>query len=176
MALHRSKATIMGLLEASRVNEWIVTEKLGDAFKAKASTKAPRKPKFRIRESGFFNEDNWTDVGGIVDKIGHIDTDFLIVLIMGEKDTVTEVAETVANGTVQSVLPEKMDEAVTGKEEEQNGVKDIEEDKKELEKAEAVKMDEDTEVKEDEEIKEGNKKDETESLSCDLRASYFLLH
>ncbi|KAF7818729.1 glucomannan 4-beta-mannosyltransferase 9 [Senna tora] len=33
MSLHRTKATIIGLLEASRVNEWIVTEKLGDALK-----------------------------------------------------------------------------------------------------------------------------------------------
>jgi beta-mannan synthase len=32
MSLHRTKATIIGLLETSRVNEWIVTEKLGDAL------------------------------------------------------------------------------------------------------------------------------------------------
>ncbi|KAF5473778.1 hypothetical protein F2P56_005739 [Juglans regia] len=50
MSLHRTKATIIGLLEASRVNEWIVTEKLGDALKGKASGKAPRKPRFRIGE------------------------------------------------------------------------------------------------------------------------------
>ncbi|XP_059463096.1 glucomannan 4-beta-mannosyltransferase 9 [Corylus avellana] len=50
MSLHRTKATIIGLLEASRSNEWIVTEKLGDALKAKASTKAPRRPRFRIGE------------------------------------------------------------------------------------------------------------------------------
>ncbi|KAI4300409.1 hypothetical protein L6164_033792 [Bauhinia variegata] len=48
MSLHRTKATIIGLLEASRVNEWIVTEKLGDALKGKAATKAPKKPRFRI--------------------------------------------------------------------------------------------------------------------------------
>ncbi|KAL8127664.1 hypothetical protein AgCh_014536 [Apium graveolens] len=30
MSLHRTKAAIIGLLEASRVNEWIVTEKLGN--------------------------------------------------------------------------------------------------------------------------------------------------
>ncbi|XP_044973688.1 probable glucomannan 4-beta-mannosyltransferase 11 [Hordeum vulgare subsp. vulgare] len=34
MSLHRIKATITGLLETGRVNEWIVTEKLGDANKA----------------------------------------------------------------------------------------------------------------------------------------------
>ncbi|KAL3731949.1 hypothetical protein ACJRO7_028759 [Eucalyptus globulus] len=35
MALHRTKATFIGLLEAGRVNEWVVTQKLGDAFKTK---------------------------------------------------------------------------------------------------------------------------------------------
>ena len=50
MSLHRTKATFIGLLEAGRVNEWIVTEKLGDALKAKAATKAPRKLRFRFGE------------------------------------------------------------------------------------------------------------------------------
>ncbi|KEH24115.1 putative glucomannan 4-beta-mannosyltransferase [Medicago truncatula] len=50
MSLHRAKATVIGLLEASRVNEWIVTEKLGDALKAKAGTKALKKPRFRIED------------------------------------------------------------------------------------------------------------------------------
>ncbi|GMI96627.1 CELLULOSE SYNTHASE LIKE A9, RESISTANT TO AGROBACTERIUM TRANSFORMATION 4 [Hibiscus trionum] len=51
MSLHRTKATFIGLFEAGRsVNEWIVTEKLGDALKAKATTKAPRKPRFRFGE------------------------------------------------------------------------------------------------------------------------------
>ncbi|KAE9600568.1 putative glucomannan 4-beta-mannosyltransferase [Lupinus albus] len=31
MSLHRTKATLIGLFEAGRVNEWIVTEKLGDS-------------------------------------------------------------------------------------------------------------------------------------------------
>ncbi|XP_057779332.1 glucomannan 4-beta-mannosyltransferase 9-like [Salvia miltiorrhiza] len=35
MALHRTKGTLIGLMEVGRVNEWIVTEKLGDALKAK---------------------------------------------------------------------------------------------------------------------------------------------
>ncbi|XP_047169510.1 glucomannan 4-beta-mannosyltransferase 9-like [Vigna umbellata] len=48
MSLHRTKATIIGLLEASRVNEWIVTEKLGDALKGKGGGKAPKKIRFRI--------------------------------------------------------------------------------------------------------------------------------
>ncbi|KAJ4882368.1 Glucomannan 4-beta-mannosyltransferase 9 [Raphanus sativus] len=42
MSLHRTKATFIGLLEGGRVNEWIVTEKLGD-LKAKSATKAPKK-------------------------------------------------------------------------------------------------------------------------------------
>lgn len=51
MSLHRTKATIIGLLEASRVNEWIVTEKLGGALKAIAATKTPRKLRlFKIGE------------------------------------------------------------------------------------------------------------------------------
>ncbi|KAI5395850.1 variant 2, Glucomannan 4-beta-mannosyltransferase 9 [Lathyrus oleraceus] len=48
MSLHRTKATIIGLLEASRVNEWIVTEKLGDAQKGKAGGKGLKKFRFRI--------------------------------------------------------------------------------------------------------------------------------
>lgn len=36
MSLHRFKAVITGLLEAKRANEWVVTEKLGDAPEVKA--------------------------------------------------------------------------------------------------------------------------------------------
>ncbi|XP_030962250.1 glucomannan 4-beta-mannosyltransferase 9-like [Quercus lobata] len=50
MSLHRTKATLIGLLEAGRVNEWVVTEKLGDALKMKSGAKAPRKPRFRVGE------------------------------------------------------------------------------------------------------------------------------
>ncbi|KAF7823282.1 glucomannan 4-beta-mannosyltransferase 2-like [Senna tora] len=62
MSLHRTKATFIGLLEAGRVNEWVVTEKLGDSVnnKNKAGdaaksnktnvTKAPKKPRFKISE------------------------------------------------------------------------------------------------------------------------------
>lgn len=39
-------ATFIGLLEGVRVNEWIVTEKLGGALKAKAAAKAPRLRRF----------------------------------------------------------------------------------------------------------------------------------
>ncbi|KAL1545755.1 Glucomannan 4-beta-mannosyltransferase 9 [Salvia divinorum] len=48
MSLHRTKATLIGLLEAGRVNEWIVTEKLGDALRLKSTLKAFKKPRFRI--------------------------------------------------------------------------------------------------------------------------------
>ncbi|KAM3325025.1 glucomannan 4-beta-mannosyltransferase 9-like [Capsicum chacoense] len=48
MSLHRAKATFIGLLEAGRVNEWIVTEKLGDAFKLKSATKAFKKHRIRL--------------------------------------------------------------------------------------------------------------------------------
>ncbi|KAI4310480.1 hypothetical protein MLD38_035456 [Melastoma candidum] len=50
MSLLRTKATFIGLLEAGRVNEWIVTEKLGDATKVKAATKLPKKPKLKVGE------------------------------------------------------------------------------------------------------------------------------
>ncbi|KAF9591110.1 hypothetical protein IFM89_002065 [Coptis chinensis] len=48
MSLHRTKATLIGLLETGRVNEWIVTEKLGDANKIKPIIKALKKPRIRI--------------------------------------------------------------------------------------------------------------------------------
>lgn len=48
MSLHRTKATLIGLLEVGRVNEWIVTDKLGDALKAKEKTF--KKPRFRLGE------------------------------------------------------------------------------------------------------------------------------
>lgn len=43
MSLHRSKATLIGLLEAGRVNEWVVTEKLGNALKMKSANKANKR-------------------------------------------------------------------------------------------------------------------------------------
>lgn len=52
MSLHRTKAAIIGLLEANRVNEWVVTEKLGNAMRqlpknnARPSTQRTR---FRFR-------------------------------------------------------------------------------------------------------------------------------
>ncbi|MCD7464190.1 Glucomannan 4-beta-mannosyltransferase 2 [Datura stramonium] len=45
MAFQRTKATFIGLLEAKRANEWVVTEKLGDALKNKEKTKQTKKPR-----------------------------------------------------------------------------------------------------------------------------------
>ncbi|KAK7268438.1 hypothetical protein RIF29_21136 [Crotalaria pallida] len=56
MSMHRTKATLIGLLESGRVNEWVVTEKLGDALKTKSGGKAPRKPRIRIGERLHFME------------------------------------------------------------------------------------------------------------------------
>lgn len=39
MSLHRIKAALTGLLDAGRVNEWIVTEKLGNAHKPNSTDK-----------------------------------------------------------------------------------------------------------------------------------------
>ncbi|CAM0909934.1 unnamed protein product [Alopecurus aequalis] len=50
MSLHRTKATFIGLLEAGRVNEWVVTEKLGDILKMKLPSKASKKLRTRISE------------------------------------------------------------------------------------------------------------------------------
>ncbi|KAM7275747.1 hypothetical protein ACFE04_017613 [Oxalis oulophora] len=58
MSLHRTKATLIGLFEAGRVNEWIVTEKLGDSFKNKKedaaknknNIKAIKKPRFKFTD------------------------------------------------------------------------------------------------------------------------------
>lgn len=52
MSLHRTKAAIIGLLEANRVNEWVVTEKLGNTMKQRNNAKpsTSRTPLFRITE------------------------------------------------------------------------------------------------------------------------------
>lgn len=66
MSLHRTKATFIGLLEAGRANEWVVTEKLGDSVnnnKNKAGdstknktnvTKAIKKPRSKLVERSVF--------------------------------------------------------------------------------------------------------------------------
>lgn len=46
MSLHRTKATLIGLLEAGRANEWVVTAKLGSAMKMKSANKGGLKKQF----------------------------------------------------------------------------------------------------------------------------------
>ncbi|KAG9151259.1 hypothetical protein Leryth_002813 [Lithospermum erythrorhizon] len=48
MALHRTKATFIGLFESKRANEWVVTEKLGDALKNKSKDSKPASKKPRL--------------------------------------------------------------------------------------------------------------------------------
>lgn len=55
MSLHRAKATLIGLLEGSRANEWVVTEKLGDILKGKAASKAPKKPRLSVIGERYFS-------------------------------------------------------------------------------------------------------------------------
>ena len=45
MAMHRIRATLIGLLEAGSANEWVVTEKLGGAPKATLETPLLEKSK-----------------------------------------------------------------------------------------------------------------------------------
>ncbi|XP_035840528.1 glucomannan 4-beta-mannosyltransferase 1-like isoform X2 [Helianthus annuus] len=56
MSFHRSKATIIGLLGANRVNEWVVTEKLGNTTKPKCSVRAPKRTRSRLGERLHFSE------------------------------------------------------------------------------------------------------------------------
>lgn len=48
MSLHRTKATIIGLLETERVNEWVVTEKLGNTAQPGTGFSLFRRPRFRF--------------------------------------------------------------------------------------------------------------------------------
>ncbi|XP_073000593.1 probable glucomannan 4-beta-mannosyltransferase 3 isoform X1 [Typha latifolia] len=56
MSMHRMKATMIGLLEIGSVNDWVVTEKLGDAIKAKPEVQILEKPPIRIRDRIYFSE------------------------------------------------------------------------------------------------------------------------
>ncbi|CAH1438101.1 unnamed protein product [Lactuca virosa] len=57
MSLHRTKGTFIGLFEAgTRVNEWVVTKKLGEALKAKPGSKSTKKPRLQIGESVYVLE------------------------------------------------------------------------------------------------------------------------
>ncbi|KAL6643334.1 hypothetical protein ACP70R_018999 [Stipagrostis hirtigluma subsp. patula] len=52
MALHRFKAMLIGFFEAGRVNEWIITQKLGNVQKRKPTLCAAKK--FLFKESSIF--------------------------------------------------------------------------------------------------------------------------
>nr|GLL25872.1 hypothetical protein BRARA_C00129 [Ipomoea trifida] len=56
MATHRAKGTFIGLLEVGRVNEWVVTEKLGEASKLKSTKETYRKPRSKIVERMYILE------------------------------------------------------------------------------------------------------------------------
>ncbi|KAJ4790116.1 cellulose synthase like [Rhynchospora pubera] len=49
MSMHRMKATLIGLFETGRVNEWVVTEKLGEAVSTKPEPQILEKPSFGLR-------------------------------------------------------------------------------------------------------------------------------
>jgi beta-mannan synthase len=56
MSMHRSKATIIGLLEASSANEWVVTEKLGSSSSSTTATNAATtKKKKKQQNQGSFH-------------------------------------------------------------------------------------------------------------------------
>ncbi|CAK9138390.1 unnamed protein product [Ilex paraguariensis] len=48
ISLHRTNTAFIGLLEAGRMSEWVVTENLGDALKLKSAFKAFKRPWVRI--------------------------------------------------------------------------------------------------------------------------------
>ncbi|PKA49068.1 putative mannan synthase 4 [Apostasia shenzhenica] len=56
MSLHRMKATLVGLLETGNVNEWVVTEKIGEAFKTKPETNAPETTSTKFKDRINFTE------------------------------------------------------------------------------------------------------------------------
>ncbi|CAG7906075.1 unnamed protein product [Brassica rapa] len=49
MAMHRAKGTLIGLFEGGRVNEWVVTEKLGDSVTTELLPQS-RKPRYGFLE------------------------------------------------------------------------------------------------------------------------------
>ncbi|XP_039113941.1 probable glucomannan 4-beta-mannosyltransferase 11 [Dioscorea cayenensis subsp. rotundata] len=56
MSMHRMKATMIGLLEAKSANEWVVTEKLGGAIRAKPENQILEKPPSRFKERLNYSE------------------------------------------------------------------------------------------------------------------------
>lgn len=79
MSMHRTKATFIGLLEIGTVNEWVVTEKLGDALKAESGAKVSKKPITGIgKRLILFN--NHTTIYQVVRTIDMIANNVLILV------------------------------------------------------------------------------------------------
>jgi len=83
MSMHRAKATIIGLLEASRVNEWVVTEKLGNALanRQRNENKSIRKFRQRIGERFQYNETYYTTTKHDVPRV--VLTLFIFAVFIG---------------------------------------------------------------------------------------------
>ncbi|XP_019199045.1 PREDICTED: glucomannan 4-beta-mannosyltransferase 2-like [Ipomoea nil] len=56
MSFHRTKATIIGLLEFKRANEWVVTEKLGDAINNNNNKNKPNAAKPAPKKKSIFRD------------------------------------------------------------------------------------------------------------------------
>ncbi|CAA7396094.1 unnamed protein product [Spirodela intermedia] len=59
MAMHRMRATMIGLLEFGRVNEWVVTKKIGDTLNEIPKSGEHEDPPKGIRDRIYWNELAW---------------------------------------------------------------------------------------------------------------------
>ncbi|RVX20007.1 Glucomannan 4-beta-mannosyltransferase 2 [Vitis vinifera] len=62
MSFHRTKATLIGLLEAGRANEWVVTEKLGDTLKNKANQSSSQETSIQDRRQTILKVNVFTKI------------------------------------------------------------------------------------------------------------------
>ncbi|KAK4409039.1 Glucomannan 4-beta-mannosyltransferase 1 [Sesamum angolense] len=65
MSFHKMKALFVGLFEAKRANEWVVTEKFGDALKNKSNAESttPKEPQRlnRLRERVYSSKSRYVE-------------------------------------------------------------------------------------------------------------------
>jgi protein DEK len=90
---------------------------------------------------------------------------------MGEEENRTEVPEVTANGT-SAPAKENSNDVMTEKTEENNGIKEMEEDKNDSEKVEIARMDEDPKVTEERESKDkedGVEEGRTEAMEEEIK-------
>uniref|UniRef100_A0A3N7FSY0 Uncharacterized protein n=1 Tax=Populus trichocarpa TaxID=3694 RepID=A0A3N7FSY0_POPTR len=90
---------------------------------------------------------------------------------MGEEENRTEVPEVTANGT-SAPAKENSNDVMTEKTEENNGIKEMEEDKNDSEKVEIARMDEDPKVTEERESKDkedGLEEGRTEAMEEEIK-------